>query len=214
VSRYVGRPNSWDLAIAVGESPDGSKLFVTGWTAGAADPYDYATLAYDTATGQELWLRRYNGPGNSLDYVRALSVSPDGFKLFVSGGSTGQGSDLDYTTIAYDAAAGVKLWLNRYNGPGNGRDEVRALAVSPEGATLFATGESVGSGSDADHTTVAYDAATGARLWVKRYNGAANSYDGGEALGLSPDGSKLFATGFSVEPGSGEDYTTIAYSTG
>ena len=48
-----------------GVSPDGSKVFVTGYSVGSASGYDYATVAYDASTGSELWVKRYDGPGTA-----------------------------------------------------------------------------------------------------------------------------------------------------
>lgn len=48
-------------------SPDGSEVFVTGYSIGNRTSYDYATLAYDASTGDQLWLRRYNGSANGDD---------------------------------------------------------------------------------------------------------------------------------------------------
>jgi len=98
------------------------------------------------------------------------------------------------------AVSGARLWLQRYNGPGNGDDSASALAVSPDGY-------SKGAGSGLDYATAAYSAATGARLWLQRYNGPGNGDDSASALAVSPDGTRVYITGTS----SGE-YATVAYN--
>jgi hypothetical protein len=71
-------------------SPDGTKVFVTGYSVGSSTGADYATGAYRASTRHLLWARRYNGPlGNRDDYALGLSVSPRGTKLFVTGESPG-----------------------------------------------------------------------------------------------------------------------------
>src|SRR5256884_6792204 len=82
----------------------GSKVVVTGYSVGSGTDPDYATIAYDEATGQVLWTEHYDGPGNAEDIAYAVVVSPDGSKVFVTGSSTGSGTGSDYSTIAYDAA--------------------------------------------------------------------------------------------------------------
>jgi hypothetical protein len=42
--------------------------------------------------------------------------------VFVTGGSFGAGSGLDYATVAYRAATGARLWISRYRGPVSGQD--------------------------------------------------------------------------------------------
>jgi PQQ-like domain len=206
---------SFDSALALGVSPDGSKVFVTGSSPPPDRDSDYATVAYDAAAGTELWVQRYSPPRErSSDTAFALGVAPDGSKLFVTGEAVYGSGNTDYATIAYDAVTGTQLWLKRYRGPGSGPDGARALGVSPDGSTVFVTGRSYLSATNYDYATLAYDAATGARLWVRRYNGPGNSWDSPDALGVSPDGSKVFVTGRSRGSGTGDDYATVAYGTG
>jgi len=75
----------------------------------------------------------------------------------VTGQSEGPRGSPDYFTIAY-ASSGAKLWVSRFNGPANGADAASALAVSPNGSTVFVTGGSYGGSSNVDYLTIAYDA--------------------------------------------------------
>ena len=217
VSRYDGPTGDPDEPYAITVGPDGSRVFVTGRSFGfIGDGRDYATVAYDAANGQELWVRRYVGPGvdeeNSDDEAYAVAVSPDGNKVFVTGGSVGTDSSWDYATVAYDAISGHPLWITRYNGPGNAEDLAQAMAISPDGTKVFVTGYSFGLNSLADYATAAYDAATGTELWLHRYNGASNGFDYSYALAASPDGTRVFVTGSSDGTDLGiSDYATVAY---
>src|SRR6266542_1984563 len=212
VARYTGLGNvGFDHAYALGVSPDGFTVYVTGYSSGSNYYYDYATVAYDASTGAQLWFARYNGPGNDADIASALVVSPDGSTVFVSGSSTGSATYYDYATVAYDATTGAKHWVARYNGPGDGYDQVYDLGVRPDGSAVFVTGGSGGSTSYDDYATVAYDASTGSQQWVARYNGPGNFYDSAIALGVSPDGSAVFVTGYGPGSTTLEDYATLAY---
>ncbi len=62
---------------------------------------------------------------------------------------------------------GAKLWARRFSGPGKGSDVANSVAVSPGGGTVFVTGGSTGAASES-YLTLAYNAATGARLWTAR----------------------------------------------
>ncbi len=61
-------------------SPDGSEVFVTGFSFGSTSGGDYATLAYDASTGAELWAKRYSGPGNDYDLAYRLGGEPRRFR--------------------------------------------------------------------------------------------------------------------------------------
>ena len=214
VRRYNGTGNSEDDASSVLVSPDGSRVYVTGGSSGPGGPsnFDYATVAYGAASGERLWARRYLGPGGLGDFGTALAQSPDGTRVYVSGLSSGVGTDSDYATLAYDADTGMTVWVRRYNGPGNSTDQATAIAVSPDGARVYVTGSSVGTVSGSDYGTLAYDADTGTKLWKRRYDGPASQRDDAAALAVSPDGSRVFVTGSSVGSSFDEDFATVAYS--
>ena len=209
--RYNGPGNADDLAYSAAVSPSGRTVFVTGFSnGGAPEDYDYATIAYDAATGAPLWVKRYNGPGSdSNDEAFSMAISPTGGRVFVTGLSGWPGAD--YATVAYDATTGAQLWVKRYNGPGNGEDFARAVAVSPTGSTVFVTGYSEGANSGADYATVAYSATTGAQLWAQRYNGLGNARDEANSIAVSPTGGRVFVTGFTTGTIWDRNYTTIAY---
>ena len=76
---------------------------------------------------------------------------------------------------------------------------------------VFVTGSSWGgSASGNDYATVAYNASTGATLWVKRYNGPANGEDEASSV-VSPGNGKVYVTGH-LTAATGTDYATVAYS--
>ena len=133
-------------------------------------------------------------------------VSPGNGKVYVTGTSTGKGTEYDYSTVAYSTATGAQLWVKRYYSPGILADEAASLAVNPARTRVFVTGS-----SGDDYATVAYNAATGAQLWVKRYNGPGNSYDMAASLAVNPSGTRVFVTGASEASRYHTDYGTIAY---
>jgi hypothetical protein len=211
-SRYNGPANGDDGANSVAVSQDGATVFVTGTSQGATSSSDYATVAYDAATGAQRWARRYNGPQNKDDFAVAVAAGPGGHSVFVTGTSTGTASGLDYVTLAYNAATGARRWASRYNAPANRVDLASSLAVSPGGATVFVIGSSRGATSGFDYATVAYNAATGARRWASRYNGPRHADDFAVSVAAGPGGRSVFVTGRSPGATSSLDYATVAYN--
>jgi DNA-binding beta-propeller fold protein YncE len=167
-------------ATSVAASPNGKTAFVTGYTtAGALE--DYSTVAYNAATGAQLWAARYTDPGHTFDKAYSVAVSPDGTKVFV----TGTSDDSDYTTVAYNAVTGAQLWVARYGGVTGGGSYASSVAVSRNGTKVFVTGESIGTNDGYDYATVAYNAVTGAQLWAERYNGASTGERGADSVAVS-----------------------------
>ncbi len=152
VARYDGPDGTVDQATALAVDPSGD-VFVTGGSKGAAGPFDYATLKYNT-DGVLLWSARYNGSGNSDDTAQAILLDDNG-DAYVTGGAKGAGTANDMTTVKYASQDGQQLWAASYNGPANSDDIGRSLAISPNG-TLYVTGESKGPGTEFDYALIKY----------------------------------------------------------
>jgi DNA-binding beta-propeller fold protein YncE len=207
IAHYNGPPGTDNVVASMAVSPDGTRAFVTGYSAraGTGPGGEFATVGYKTATGARLWARRYHGPAGGTADARSVAISPDGRTVFVTGTILNvQRTDEDYVTIAYQAATGAARWIARYDGPGSpSDDQAYAVAVSRDGRTVFVTGSSTSPGRPrgGGSTTIAYRAATGARQWLAHYNGS-----GGRAVAVSPGGGKVIITGTN-----GRDYGTVAY---
>jgi hypothetical protein len=201
LARYQGTGQDVGYATSAAVSPDGSMVFVAG----------AVTAAYDAATGGLVWAAPTGTGTNPFSNFRA-AVSPDGSAVFVTGGSTGPSGALQYSTVAFDAATGAQLWAAAYHGPGVGDDRPAAIAVSR--GRVFVTGQSSNTATagirDNAYATVAYDASTGARLWVSRYSDGNRDADA-SAVAVGPGGSQVYVTGGSVGPSGKYSFATVTY---
>jgi len=227
------RPTTGPLAIA----PDATRVFVTGSTLVKDAVYGwrmrgYVTDAFDVETGSLLWTATYSvnlpvlGP---WDQAFDIGVAPDGLRVYVTGFSgtglaTLMTAPVGHATVAYDATLGQELWSARPP-TGAGSSGARELVVSPDGLYVFVTGEAVDvsetnplcippCSGDSDFLTSAYSALTGAQLWSAHFERGATSTDVPMGLAITPDGTRLFVTGYS-RPNwfSPRSLATVAYCT-
>ncbi|MDD5530124.1 MAG: SBBP repeat-containing protein [bacterium] len=152
IRRYHGPDSTgWNEATALALDSNGN-VYVTGKSYSSATYYDYATIKYNSS-GDTMWVRRYNGTGDSTDCARGIAVDNDG-NVYVTGNSWGVGSVYgeDYATIKYNSL-GSEEWVQRYNGPGNRTDDAYSIAVDNNGY-VYVTGKSAGGGYD--YVTIKY----------------------------------------------------------
>ena len=116
---YNQEANDNDSAWAVAVDSS-NNVIVKGYWAGDFGDRGSATIKYSSA-GAPLWTNLYNGPGNGYDFTYAVAV--DGSNNVIATGYSASTNvspyNYDYATIKY-SSAGVPLWTNLYNGPGNG----------------------------------------------------------------------------------------------
>src|SRR6266498_3673623 len=215
VARYDGPGDTNDYANAIAVDGSGN-VYVTGGSGGsrvgcggACD--DYATIKYNSS-GIQQWVARYNGSDYGHNDAQAMAIDGLG-NVYVTGiswGGGGSGTFYDYATVKYDTS-GTQQWVDRYNGPGNGDDDARAVAIDGSG-NVYVTGYSLGSGSGFDYATIKYDS-SGTQQWVDRYNGPGNGDDkivSPGAIAIDASGN-AYVTGESTNLNGDYDYATIKY---
>ena len=231
-SRYAGPSRGGEFPHAAGMSADGTRVFVTGerfseGPQGSGDG-EIFTVAYDAATGAELWSATHDGPEGLNDRAVDVAVAPDGSEVFVAGTEDhdpGGGSDVvPAITLAYGAETGEEIWLERYRGEGSPDGLSINIGFGVEAThdrvlmLAFTTGRG-DSPIDVDHATIAYARRTEdgePRLeWTARFDGPARSYDEPLDLRVSPDGRTVYTVGssFASDAEGREGYQTTAYDT-
>jgi hypothetical protein len=105
-------------------------------------------------------------------------------------------------------AASHRVWLRRYNGPGNQVDSGAVVAIDSKGY-VYVGGRSTGSGTGEDYVLIKYGGYGGVK-WVQRYDGPAGGWDGIRAIAIDKD-DNIYVTGRSFGSGSHGDYATIKY---
>jgi WD40 repeat protein len=211
-STYGGPGVNADVPVDIGVSPAGDLVYVTGTSVGDGTGRDFATVAYDAATGEEQWVARHGAEGD--DYAAALVPGPGGGRLYVTGTLRTFIGDPDIGVVVYQAGSGAQLDAAAIDtGTADGASD---LALSPRGGRVFVTG-----GVGYDFLTVALSAATLRRVWTSTYSGPSGGLDSAVAVAVSPDGRGVYVTGTSdngrftcgFEVAS-TDMATVAYAAG
>lgn len=223
---YNGPANGDDIPTAL-VLDDAGNVYLTGSSLGQSTASDYATLNYKT-NGTLNWVARYDGPAHGADRPAAIALD-DAPNVYVTGSSLGSGSGLDYATIKYQFVTkqppkkkkkkkkqpptGIlqQLWVRRFNGPVNGDDSAVALALD-NGANVYVTGTSLGSGSGNDYATLKYTT-NGALQWATRYDGTGDSSDAAANIAVHGTSQNAYVTGASQGLGTGWDFATAKYNT-
>ncbi len=205
---YNGPANASDEARSL-EIDNSGNVFVTGESKGNGSDFDIATIKYDS-NGTQIWVARYNGPGNYLDRGNAIGISQQN-DIYVAGWSYGNGTLADYVSIKYNPS-GIQQWVQRYNGPGNDIEYTsppNSLAIDFSD-NIYITGWSKGLNSQYDYCTIKYNS-SGEQIWLSRYNGPGNNNDYGVVVAVDTF-NNVYAFGTSRDSSNSDDYCLIKYS--
>ncbi len=199
VARYNSPRNSDEEGWAI-TFDDSGNVYIAGFSYDSTNSPEYLTVKYNSLGGEQ-WVAEYNN-GFGDDGAYGIVVDRAG-NVYVTGYSFSTESNDDYVTIKYDSEGRVE-WLRRYNGPNNGYDGARAIAIDDSG-NVYVTGRSEG-----DYATIKYSP-TGEERWVARYNGLGNGDDYAYAIAVDQDGN-VYVTGYSEGSATYYDYATVKYN--
>jgi 6-phosphogluconolactonase (cycloisomerase 2 family) len=185
----VGGANGLAGASGVAVSPDGDHVYVASSVDDAV-----AMLTRDAGTGLlEFGAAVFDGMGGAdgLDGAATIALSPDGAHAYVAA------ADEDaISVLARDAGTGALGFVEAERdgvGAVDGLDAVRAVALSADGAHVYAA-------SDVDDAVVVFarNAVTGGLTFVQALRdgvGGTEGLDGASGVAVSPDGSHVFVAG-------------------
>ncbi|HAY34502.1 MAG TPA: SBBP repeat-containing protein, partial [Ignavibacteria bacterium] len=205
VIRYNGPGNGDDFPVSL-HAENNEFFYITGASTGSGSDYDFVTIMY-LPNGTANWIRRYNGPDNSADYGRSVSVDNAG-NVLVTGESVSASIGYDFATIKY-SVTGDSLWVKRFNGSANG-DDISVSVKTDNQNNVYVTGSSLGTGTNQDYVTLKYNS-SGDQQWLQRYNGISNGRDVPSAMVIGNDNS-VYITGVSLGSGTGNDFATVKYN--
>jgi DNA-binding beta-propeller fold protein YncE len=213
--RYDGGLDVESLLDAV-VSPDGSLVFVTGASSGGnSSDTDIVTMALRTVDGTTDWMSTLDGGGpSSLDVPAAITVAPDGTRIFVAGTTQEENlpgpeqlKDFDVATVAYEASTGLQLWRQSFDGTPHpaawhfpDADFGYDLEISPDGSRVHVLGSSIEPNTWYDFQTLTYSADDGDREWVRAYDQGEGFGDLPYDLAVSPTNGNVYVVGGSKNP--------------
>lgn len=175
--------------VDVTVSPDGNHLYAAGY-----DDDSVAVFTRNNSTGQLTFVEALKDGVSGVDGLsraHAVTVSPDGAHLY----AVGYG-DHAVAVFSRNAATGQLAFVEVHKDGAGGVDGLygaRAVAVSPDGAHVYAAGYL----EDAV-AVFARNSITGALSFcqvLKDNTGGVDGLDGVRALTLTTDGAHLYATG-------------------
>jgi hypothetical protein len=211
-ARYdAGAYDNGSAILATGDS-----VYVTGRSLEANGVnWDWATVAYDAATGTQRWARHVAGEEGIDDTSWSLAASPDGSTIYVGGtvddGASQPGNAL---VMGYDTATGETRWTGLYDS--GVYDGGLKVSVSPDGSTVYLAGGTRKGNDSMDFLAVAFEAEDPEHLGEVRWtttHGSGQGHDTLTGAALSPDGRRLVVTGQSVGGTGNIDVHTAVFDT-
>ena len=201
VKRYNGTGNGHDRCLAITADLQGG-VIVTGVSprsfSGTNTYDDIITIKYDYYGNQE-WVQRYNGPGNSLDGGNSV-ITDDNNDVYVTGYISSPNTGYDIVTIKYAMEGNIE-WVKTIPSAGTGSGS--KILYSRKYSEIYTIGQN---GSTTDIFCYDY---SGNLKWQSSDFGAITSMSGAV---LDEKNSMIYLTGVTRQNQT-NDYMIIGYNT-
>jgi outer membrane protein assembly factor BamB len=162
-------------------APSGTVAYFTG-TESTQGGGKLVVFAIDTSDGHTLWRASYRYASGA-----ALTLSPDGKRLFVAGEA-----GAEFLTVSYVAASGRQLWSTEFGEPGPRYLVPEFMFVVATATRVIAFGAKDGDGRSG-FVTAGYIARSGKHVWTRYRSLRQCSQPAG--LELSSDGQTIVEAG-------------------
>ena len=201
-------------------SPDGATAFVSA-TFGLfrPEPPSMGIVAYDVATGEELWSASYDiERPDTATYDFDAALSPEGDAVYVIGVTADIQGEVASFLWKADSSDGSVDWALEQDGPFGGYDTTTDVDVSSIDGTVVVGGTTRDEARQRVDYWVRAISPDGAVLWEQRFDGG--SWDQLIDLAVSPDGRTVAATGMSdnipdytnyINQGQNRDWGTVTW---
>lgn len=204
-----------DFATQIAVDDDGDTLVLSGLaeiegSVPSMDSWIGVTVAFDTATRQQLWTHRHNG---SAAYL-ATAPAADRVYLLTDGDDPAEDAHLDGSDLrvmALQERSGSQAWTT-YVDPDDVPDYPAGIAASPDGDQVYVAGLSDHRRwAQLDYLVAGLDADSGALDWHNK--GYRAGWREGMHFAMSPDGDSIAVTLQTPPSVTHADWDTIAFAT-
>jgi hypothetical protein len=204
---YDGPASGLDACAKVVAAANGN-IYATGYSEGVGTNWDMATICLNSS-GEEQWVHRFTTPGDSVEVPDYLTVGLDGniYASGVCGAEVWQGGPHGDLAVVSISPEGETRWVYRYNGPGNGYDEVHGATIGPDG-NWYGSAACDGIGTFRDLTVLSVSP-SGWERWVYVYDGTGHFLDYGFPVVVDEEWD-VYAAGFTWQEFTLADLTIVA----
>lgn len=204
-ARFNGTHNKNDEPRGAALDPQGN-IYITATTTVSKTRTDFVTFKYNN-NGVLQWSTTLSGVAHGMDEPSGIAVNAAGDVVVVGDTDGGSTSGTDVLTVMYDTN-GNQQWKKVYTTAGAQSDTCSAVGFGPDNSVFV--GASVNDGGFFNDMAVIKYSGTGAKQFVRTYDGTGHRQDLLTSLKVDASGN-VFVTGGSTNADFDLDMVTIKY---
>lgn len=208
---YAGsRLSSDDFGYSI--FSDGANIYVAGGAVNNITQRDATVIKYDATTGNQVWVKNYNGEGDFNESVKAITVDANN-NSYAVGYSFEENNNLNAILTKIDQNGSVACTY-QFKGIKGDDDEFNAIGIGPNG-NIYAAGYTKVSGEKSNILLVKWSPSTCDTIWTRTYDFIKQS-DKAQSIVLDAAGN-IYLTGRSdqnpVDTSDNNDIITMKFDT-
>ena len=146
---------------------DGANIYIAGSAVNNVTQRDAVVIKYEVATGNEVWIKNYNGKGDFSESARSIVIDSNN-NSYVAGYSFGENNNLNACLAKIDPSGNV-ICSYQYKGIKGDDDEFNAIAISTNGS-IYAAGYTKVTGEKSNMLLVKWNPNACDTIWTWTYD--------------------------------------------